>query len=113
MKERQILQATKAHNVNQLHDQFIAAGIVPTAVDSSATASRFEFEDAASDAAIDAVITNHTAQSTAPPNLLALWSTYKAAVQAATTVAQLKAALVNDLGPLMKAIALGAEGKLE
>lgn len=113
MKTKIIKQAEKSHNANQLHDQLIAAGLNPLAVESTAAESKFTFEEAASDSSIDAVIAAHAPQQlAAPPNLKALWATYRTNLQAATTVAQIKTVLTNDLGPILRAMAVGHRGDM-
>lgn len=65
-------------------------------------------------AAVSGVVASHVPKPKAPPpDVRALWNTYRTNVQAATTVAQIKAALVNDLGPLLRAMARGHRGDLD
>jgi len=122
MKE---LRVTKAHNLNQLHDELEAAvpalrpatvngeRVAVMALQSAGDEITVRFPDEVDEAAVRAAITAHVARPReAPPDLRALWTTYRNSVQAATTVPQLKAALVNDLGPLLRAIARGNRGDL-
>jgi hypothetical protein len=111
--KRTLTQAEKAHDTNQLHEAFITAGISPTYAGATATGSEFEFAEGVTAPAVEAVITAYAlAPKPPPPSLLTLWNNYRTAVNNATTVAQLKAALVNDLGPLLKAIAKGHRGDM-
>jgi hypothetical protein len=65
-------------------------------------------------AAVAVAVASHAPKpKVPPPDVRALWNTYKTNVQAATTAAQIKAALVNDLGPLLRAIARGHRGDLD
>jgi hypothetical protein len=125
MKE---ITATKPHNLGQLLEE-IEAGVPalrPVTVGGerqavmSVTGRGDEIvvlvpdETGAADvAAVEAVIASHAPRPPAvPPDLRTLWGTYKTNVQAATTVPQIKAALVNDLGPLLRAIARGNRGDI-
>jgi hypothetical protein len=122
MKE---IKATKAHNLNQLHEELEAAvpGLRPVtengereavmALQSVGDEITVRFPDAVDWTAVSAVISAHVARPReTAPDLRALWATYRTNVQAATTIPQIKAALVNDLGPLLRAIAKGNRGDL-
>lgn len=103
MKTFTLTQSTKQHNPNRLHDAFIAAQVVPVLVESTADSSIFTFADQESDAAIQAVITSYTLVAPpAPINIRTAWQAYDAAVNSATTVPQLKAAMTDRLGVLLK-----------
>lgn len=103
MKTRILTQAQKAHNTNQLHDAFVVAGLIPIHVESDSSESRFTLEDAVADAAIDNVITTYVFSAPAAPiDIRQKWIAYNAAVNNATSIAQLKSALTDDLRPLLK-----------
>ena len=103
MKTRILTQSEKQHGVNRLHDAFIAAGFIPTYVESIPSESRFSFNDSVADASIEGVIASYTyAAPPAPVNIRTAWTNYKTAVNNATTVAQIKSALTNELGVLLK-----------
>lgn len=106
MKTVTLTQATKQHIANRLHDQFVAAGLVPTLVESDATESRFTFQDAAGDAAIQTVITNYVYVAPAiPGDLVAMGTAYKNAVNALPNSAT-KTILNNELWVILKHLAL-------
>lgn len=125
MKE---LKVTKPHNLGQLLDELEAGvpALRPMTVGGerqavmSVTSKGDEItilvpdETSAADMeAVGAVISAHVARPReAAPDLRALWNTYRTNVQAATTLPQIKAALTNDLGPLLRAIARGNRGDL-
>jgi hypothetical protein len=114
MKTRLLTQAEKAHNTNRLHDAFIAALIPPLHVESTDTESRFAFSDEVTDAAIQEVINSYSLVSPASPvDIRAKWLEYKANVNSATTVPQLKAAITNDLGALLKELFKSQVGDLQ
>lgn len=107
MKVVTLTQTTKQHNTNRLHDAFITAGIVPAQVESSNGESRFTFQDAASDSAIQTVITNYVFVAPAiPADLKAMGIAYKAAVNASTNLAQAKLVLNGELFEILKYLAL-------
>lgn len=113
MKIRTLTQVEKPHDINQLHDAFVAAGIPPLKVEGNDTESRFAFQDAVTDGAIQAVITAYTIA--APPALVdikAAWQAYETAVNNATTVPQIKAALTDRLGVLLKELLKVREANL-
>lgn len=106
MKTTTLTQAQKQHDVNRLHDAFVAASVIPVRVESIATESYFRFDDAVSDTAIQQVITNYAYVAPSPPaNIKQLAQNYKNAVNAATNVAQLKSALTVELVALLKEMA--------
>ncbi len=122
MKE---IRATRPHDIGQLHDELEAAvpALRPKSENGervavmSATSRGDEITllvpDEADEATVRAVVSAHVPRArTPPPDLAALWQTYRTNVQAATTVPQLKAALVNDLGPLLRAVARGSRGDI-
>lgn len=107
MKVVTLTQATKQHNTNRLHDAFILAGLVPVQVESSNGESRFTFQDAVTDPSIQTVITNYVFAAPAiPPNIVAMGVAYRNAVTNATTLAQCKAVLNNELWQVLKFLAL-------
>lgn len=106
MKAFTLLQTTKQHNVNQLHDAFITAGITPLSVESSGTESTATFDDSVTNAQINAVIAAYVFVPPLPPvDLVLLGQRYRAAVTAATTLAQCKAVLNGELWDIIKAFA--------
>lgn len=106
MKVKTITQASKQHNVNALHDDYIAADLVPSQAESTSTESRFTFNDAVSDAAIQQVITNYVfVPPPASVNIRQLAQNFRDAVDAATTMPQLKAALKQELMTLLRQMA--------
>lgn len=106
MKTFTLLQSTKQHNVNQLHDAFIAAGITPLNLESDATESRASFDDAVTTPSIQAVVNAYVyVAPVIPPSLVQLGQNYRAAVTAATTLAQCKAVLNGELWEIIKAFA--------
>lgn len=107
MKVFTLTQTTKQHNVNRLHDAFVLAGLIPVTVESTATESTFKFDDAVEDSAIQTVITNYVYTAPAvPPDIKAMGVAYRAAVTNATTLAQCKAVLNNELWVILKYLAL-------
>lgn len=114
MKTKILTQAEKAHNTNRLHDAFIAALIPPIRVESTETESRFAFDDSVGDTAIQTVITSYSfSPPTAPLDIKAKWLEYKTNVSNATTIPQLKAAITNDLGALLKDLFKSQVGDLQ
>jgi hypothetical protein len=122
MKE---LTFTKAHNPGQLLEELEAAvpalrsvtvgGERQAVMTLSSEGDRVVLlaPDGTSEPDVAAVVAAHVPRPReAAPDLRALWNTYKTNVQAATTVPQLKAVLVNDLGPLLRAIGKGNRGDL-
>lgn len=106
MKTTTLTQAQKQHDVNRLHDAFIAASIVPVHVEGDGGQSRFTFEDSVSDAAIQNVITSYVYVAPLPPaDLRQLAQNFRNAVTAASTVPQLKSALNGELMLLIREIA--------
>lgn len=79
-------------NTNKLHDELIAAGIVPLLVESKDGTTWATFEDGADDAAIAAVVAAH---DPTPAPVVDPDAELSAAITAATTLAQLKAALTG------------------
>jgi len=59
--ELEVKQADKAHDTNQLHDEFIAEGLAPleASADPAGAWSRFRFAEGTSREAVAAVVTNH------------------------------------------------------
>jgi hypothetical protein len=105
MKIKVVTQAQKQHDTNRLHDAFIAANLIPLFVESIETESRFSFNDAVSDSAINSVISTYVFSApTASVDVKAAWTAYKTALNNASTVPQLKSALTNELGVLLKEI---------
>jgi hypothetical protein len=103
MKKVTLTQETKQHNVNRLHDLFIASGLAPKLVESIPTESYFSFDDAVTDQSIQNVITAYVyAAPVIPPDIKILWQNWKTAKAAATTLPQMKAALDNHLDTLLK-----------
>lgn len=106
MKIRTLTQTEKQHNVNALHDAFIAAEIVPLHAEASNGESRFTFDDSVSDTAINNVITAYVyAAPPIPADIKALGVAYRAAVTNATTLAQCKSVLNGELWVILKEIA--------
>jgi hypothetical protein len=106
MKTFVLTQATKQHDVNKLHDAFEAASISPKIVQSTETESTFVLDDAVTDPAIQAVVNGYTFTAPAPlADLRQLAQNFRNAVTAATTVAQLKAALNQELMLLIRELA--------
>lgn len=96
-----LTQAQKKHNVNALHDAFIAAEVIPLRVEGTTVESRFMFDDAASDSAIQAVVDAYAfTNPPVPVDLRAAWQAYKDAVQA-LPAGQAKTTFVA-LGVLLK-----------
>lgn len=113
MKLRTITQSQKPHNVNQLHDAFIAAGLIPRLVESTETESRLAFDDVVADSAIDSVVSVYAlVAAPALVDVRVAWQNYKNALQNATTVAQIKSALTNELGTLLKELLRAQVGNL-
>lgn len=107
MKTFKILQTTKQHNVNHLHNAFVAAGITPLSVQSSGTESIATFDDEVSDTAIQAVITNYVfVAPPAPADLVAMAQAYRTKVTAITNLADAKALLNGELYQILKYLAL-------
>lgn len=105
MKTRTITQAQKPHNPNALHDALIASGAIPLRVESSDTESRFVFDDAISDDSVNAVIAAYAFTPKAPPvDVKVAAQNFRNAINSAATVPQLKNALTNELGILLKEI---------
>jgi hypothetical protein len=89
--------------VNRLHDAFVAAGVTPAQVESTALESRFTFQDAVTDLSITNVITAYSYSApSAPVDVRVAWNSYKTAVNNASTVAQIKSALTSELGIVLK-----------
>jgi hypothetical protein len=107
VKVKTLEQSVKQHNVNALHDAFIAAGLVPVRAESSATESRFVFDDSVANSAIQQVIDAYTFAVPQPlADLRQLAQNFRTAVQNATTVLQLKSALNQELMLLLRELAI-------
>lgn len=114
MKIKVLTQAEKQHNTNRLHDAFITALIPPIRVEGTETESRFAFDDAVTDQAIQAVITAYTfAAPSVPIDIKVAWQDYKASINNATTIPQIKTALTDKLGTLLKEILRPHAGDLQ
>jgi hypothetical protein len=122
MKE---IKVKKSHDISQLHEELEVAvpalrprdvageRVAVMDVQSSGSEIVLRVPDEVDEAAVRAVITAHAPRPReAAADLRALWATYKTNVQAATTVPQLKSVLVNDLGPIFRAIAKGSRGDI-
>lgn len=106
MKTFTLLQSTKQHDVNRLHDAFVAAGIIPQLVESTPTETRASFDDAVTTPSIQAVVNAYVfVAPAAVTDWVQLGQNYRAAVTAATTLAQSKAVLNNELWEILKALA--------
>lgn len=105
MKTFVLAQSLKAHDVNKLHDAFLAATLIPLQVESTETESRFTFADEVTDAAIAGVVSAYTfAVPAVPVDLRQAWLNYKNALNNAGTVAQVKTTLTDELGVLLKEV---------
>lgn len=106
-----VRQAERPNDANQLHQELIAAGVSPQLVESDATETRVHVAPS-QEAAARSVVAAHVKQPRpAPPNLKALADSFRAAVNNATTVAQIKAALNKELMVLLREVAQGHRGE--
>ncbi len=106
MKTLTVTQAEKQHNVNHLHDAFIAAEVTPLLVTSIPTESYFTFDDAVPNASIQQVVTNYVfAPAVVLADIRVLANNFRSAVTDAATLPQMKAALTTELMLLMRELA--------
>lgn len=113
MKTFILTQAQKEHDVNKLHDAFIAAALIPNSVESTGTGSRFEFLDLVTDQSIQSVVTAYVfSPPPSPVDIRQSWQNYKSAINSATNVAQIKSALTTELGVLLKEVLKTRDGGL-
>jgi len=113
MKVLTIRQAERRHDPNLLHDHLIAQGLNPQTVESDGEETRvyFETDEEAGQAQI-ALTTYQHREREVPPEIKALWLDFEAALQAATTLPQLKAAFLK-MRPVVRALARGQRGELD
>jgi hypothetical protein len=106
MKTFTLTQSTKQHNLNKLHDAFIAATLSPLTAqgDPGTGTSTFTFDDAVTDQSIQNVVTAYVfAAPVVPPDIKVLWQAWLNAASAATTIGQMKTAMANQLNDVLKA----------
>jgi hypothetical protein len=115
------LTFTRVHNLSQLHDELLAAipalrplnGVPQITVEGKDNSIRLTVADNADDAAITAVVNNHTpAPPPAPADLKQLAQDFRQAVNQANTLAQLKLAINQKLMPLLKEALISRERDL-
>jgi hypothetical protein len=110
-----LTQAQKQHDLNALHDAFVAAQIAPQWAEMSTDGltSTFAFLDSVNNTTIQTVISSYSfVARQAPAQLRDLWQAYKSAVANASTVAQLKNAMTNELGAVLKELGRHIDGQL-
>lgn len=108
MKTTTITQGQKDHDPNALHDAFVAAGLIPLLAENTVNESRYTFDDAVSDQAINTVVASYTFTPKPPPvDIKTTAQNFRAAVNGATTLPQLKQVLINELDALLKELSHG------
>lgn len=105
------LNYQKTHLLSQLHDELIASGITPERVEGKDDQIWLTVADDASEPAINALVASHIPSTATQPTLRQLADEFTDAVQAATTIPQLKAAILK-VRPILKAIARGSQGEI-
>lgn len=110
-----LLQTEKRHDIDRLVDAFVAAQIPPLIAKVTPEGdSRFRFAEGVTLAQVQAAVSGYTYSApAAPPDLRALFQAYRASVNATNAPAALKAALVEDLGRILKALAKGIRGNMD
>lgn len=96
------LPFAKAHRLSKLHDELLAAGITPERVEGTVDGKTcwITVDDAFDPAVVQAVVDAHDPTPVPAPDPDAELA---AAIQAATTLEQLKAALLGNSGRAAKA----------
>ncbi|MDQ3817997.1 MAG: hypothetical protein M3362_09920 [Acidobacteriota bacterium] len=91
-----VKQIDKKHDVNQLHDELIKAGLNPWPVESTETESRFTFDDSADGAKVQAIVDGYTymAPVAAPSTSDIIQALAQMDLAKASTLEDLKAQIV-------------------
>lgn len=85
-----ILTYEREHNLPKLHDELLAAGIVPRFVEGKDDLVRLTVEDDADDDAVAAIVARHD------PTPVPARDRWREAIEGAKTLAELKAALLAN-----------------